>query len=152
MVSTMKRKIVIIAGTILVLVALWQGILWVANGGWPSSGPVGDTYPLNIQNVKPADGEQVEESYGFCVNFYHLAGNGMGEDSQKTVRYFFDGFYITEGIFEAVELEYPVSVREPCYTRTESLKSGWHTVKVKYIDNVGDEFVYMWRFQVLDEQ
>jgi hypothetical protein len=148
----MKRKIFIIGGIILVLVALWQVTLWVTNGGWPSPGPMGDTLPPNIQYVKPADGEQGEESYGFCVHFYYLAGNGMGEESQKTVRYFLDGFHITEGIFEAVEPEYPVSVREPCYTRTEPLRSGWHTVKVKYIDNVGDEFVYMWRFQVLDEQ
>ena len=65
---TMRRKILIVAGTILVLVALWQVILWVANGGWPSSGPVGDTLPPNIQYVKPADGEQVKESYGFCVH------------------------------------------------------------------------------------
>ena len=149
---TMKRKILIVAGTILVLVALWQVILWATNGGWPSSGPVGATLPLNIQYVKPADGEQVEESYGFCVHFYYPAGNGMGEDSQKTVLYFFDGFHITKGIFEVVEPEYPVSVREPCYMRTKPLRSGWHTVKVRYVDNAGEEFVYMWRFQVLVER
>jgi len=147
-----KRIIAVVAGTILVLVVLWQVTHWVANGGWPSSGPVGEPLSPNIQYVKPADGEQVEESYGFCVHFYYPAGNGMGEDSQKTVRYFLDGTYITKGVYEVVEPEYPVSVREPCYTRIKPLKSGWHTVKVRYVDNAGKEFEYTWRFQVLDKQ
>ena len=149
---TMRRKILIVAGTILVLVALWQVILWVANGGWPSSGPVGDTLPPNIQYVKPADGEQVKESYGFCVHFYYPAGNGMNEDSQMAVLYFLDGIHITEGMFEAVETEYPVSVREICYTRKKPLRLGWHTVKVRYVDNAGVEFVYTWRFLVSGER
>lgn len=148
----MIRKNLIVAGTILVLIVLWQVTLWVSNGGLPSPGPVGDTLPPNIQYVKPADGEPVEKSFGFCVHFYYPAGNGMGEYSQKTVRYFLDGVNIKEGIFEVVEPEYPVSVREPCYMRTKPLRSGWHSVKVDYTDNAGEEFVYMWRFRVLNEQ
>ena len=147
----MKRKILIVAGIILGLVALWQAILWVTNGGWPASRPVSEPLPPHIQYVKPVDGEQVEESYGFCVHFYYPAGNGMDEDSQKTVLYFFDGFHITKGIFEVIEPEYPVSVREPCYKRTKPLRSGWHTVKVRYVDSIGKEFDYTWRFQVLNE-
>ena len=101
----------------------------------------------NIQYVKLADGEQVEESYGFCVHFYYPAGNGMGEDSQKAVLYLFDGLNVTKRIVDIVVLEYgyPAPVGEPCYTRTDPLNSGWHTVKVRYyVDSIGKEFDYTW--------
>ena len=149
----MKRKIAVFAGIILVLIVLWWVIQWVANGGWPASGPVGDTLPPNIQYVKPADGEQVKESYGFCVHFYYQVGSGMGEDPQKAIRYFFDGINVTKRVIDIVTLEYgyPDPVGEPCYTRTKPLRPGWHTVKVRYIDSIGKEFEYTWRFQVLNE-
>jgi hypothetical protein len=149
----MKRKIAVFAGIILVLIVLWWVIQWVANGGWPSSGPVGATLPPNIQYVKPADGEKVEESYGFCVHFYYPAGNGMGEDPQDAVLYFFDGINVTKRMIDIVVLEYgyPAPVGEPCYTRTDPLNSGWHTVKVRFVDSIGKEFDYTWRFQVLSE-
>ena len=150
----MKRKIAVFAGIILVLIVLWWVIQWVANGGWPSSGPVGATLPPHIQYVKPADGEMIEETYGFCVHFYYQAGSGMGEDPQKAIRYFFDGINVTKRVIDIVVLEYgyPAPVGEPCYTRTKPLKSGWHTVKVRYVDSAGKEFEYTWRFQVLGEQ
>ena len=148
----MKRKVAVFAGIMFVLIVLWWVIQWLANGGWPSSGPVGATLPPHIQYVKPADGEMVKESHGFCIHFYYPAGNGMGENSRETIRYFFNGVNVKKGIFEVVELEYPVSVGEPCYMRTEPLAPGWHTVKVMYVDSAGQEFDYTWRFQVLDER
>ena len=149
----MKRKVAVFAGIMFVLIVLWWVIQWLANGGWPSSGPVGATLPPHIQYVKPADGEQVKESYGFCVHFYYPAGNGMGENPQKAVLYFFDGINVTKRMIDIVVLEYgyPAPVGEPCYTRTKSLKSGWHMVKVRYVDSIGKEFEYTWRFQVLNE-
>ena len=149
----MKRKIAVFAGIILVLIVFWWTIQWVANGGWPSSGPVGDTLPPHIQYVKPADGERVGESYGFCVHFYYPAGNGIGEDSRKAIRYFFDGINVTKRVIDIITLEYgyPDPMGEPCYMRTKPLRSGWHTVKVRYVDSIGKEFDYTWRFQVLNE-
>ena len=151
---TMKRKIVVVAGIILVLIVFWLVIQWIANGGWPSSGPVGEPLPPNIQYVKPADGERVEETYEFCVHFNYLAGHGLGDDPQKAIRYFFDGINVTKRMIDVAKLEYgyPAPMGEPCYTRTEPLNSGWHTVKVRYVDSAGKEFDYTWRFQVLDEQ
>ena len=150
----MKRKIAVFGGIILVLVVLWWVILWVANGGWPSSGPVGDTLPPHIQYVVPADGESVEEAYGFCAHFFYMAGSGIGEDPQKAIRYFFDGINVTKRVIDIVILEYgyPAPIGEPCYTRTEPLNPGWHTVKVRYVDSAGKEFEYTWRFHVLNEQ
>jgi hypothetical protein len=149
----MKRKIALTIGISLVLIVLWRVILWITNGGWPSSGPVGDTLPLHIQYVMPADGERVKEAYGFCVHFYYEAGNGMSKDSRETVLYFFDGINITKWMVDTVTLEYgyPDSVGQPCYTRPEPLKLGWHTVKLRYDDNIGKKFEYTWRFEVVNE-
>lgn len=149
----MKRKIVVFLVIILVSIILWWVIQWVGNGGWPSSGPVGAPFPPNIQYVKPADGEQVGESHGFCVHFYYPAGNGMGEDRQEDVLYFFNGINITKRVIDIVTLEYgyPDPIGEPCYTRTKPLRAGWHTVKVRFVDSIGEEFDYTWRFQVLSE-
>ena len=150
----MKYKIAVIAGIILVFIVLWRVILWVSNGGWPSSEPVGDKLPPHIQYVMPADGERVDEANGFCVHFYYPAENGMDEDSRKAVLFFFNGVNVTKRMVDIVALEYgyPDSVGEPCYTRTNPLNAGWHTAKVRYADSVGKGFDYTWRFQVLDEQ
>ena len=150
---TMKRKITIIIGIIPVLFLLWRVILWVERGGWPLARPVGDELPPHIQYVIPADGEMLEDAYGFCVHFYYEADNGMGEDSRKTVLYFFDGINVTKRMVDIVTLEYgyPDSVGQPCYTRPEPLNPGWHTVKLRYVDNIGKEFEYTWRFEVVAE-
>ena len=149
----MKCKIAVIAGILLILSMLWWVILWIANGGWPSSGPVGDPLSPHIQYVMPADGERVDEAYGFCVHFYYPAGSGMGEDPRKAVLYFFDGLNVTNRVVDIITLEYgyPDPVGEPCYTRTKLLNPGWHTVKLRYVDNIGKEFEYTWRFEVVDE-
>jgi hypothetical protein len=149
----MKCKIAVIVGILLVLIALRWVILWIANGGWPTSGSVGDTLPLHIQFVMPSDGERVEEAHGFCVHFYYPAGSGMGEDPQNAVLYFLDGVNVTNRVVDIVTLEYgyPDPIGEPCYTRPEPLKLGWHTVKLRYADNIGKEFEYTWRFEVVDE-
>jgi len=149
-----KRKIAVFAGIILVLSVLWWVVQWVAHGGWPSSGPVGEPLPPNIQYVNPADGERVEEVHGFCTHFYYPAGNGIGEDRRGDVLYFFDGINITKKVIDIVTLEYgyPDPVGEPCYTRNKPLRAGWHTVMVRYIDNIGKEFEYTWRFQVFNAE
>ena len=150
----MKRKIAVFAGIILVLIAFWWVFQWVANGGgWLSTGPVGAALPPNIQYVRPADGEQVEEVYGFCVHFYYPAGNGMSEDSRSTVRYYLNGINITKRVIDIVALEYgyPDPMGEPCYKRADLLRSGWHTVKVRYVDNIGKEYEYTWRFLVFNK-
>lgn len=122
-------------------------------GGWPSSGPVGDRLPPHIQYVIPTDGKKLEDISGFCVNFNYLAGTGMDEDTRKAVLYFFDGINVTEKMVDIVTLEYgyPDSVGQPCYKRPEPLKSGWHTVKLRYGDDFGKEFEYTWRFEVGNE-
>jgi hypothetical protein len=151
----MKRKVLLIGGivgvVILGLIALWWLIPWIANGGWPASGPVGDTYPVHIQYVRPADGERVTESFGFCVHFYFEAGRGLGDEPQKVIQYFLDGRNVTREVVDIATLEYgyPDPVGEPCLTRTEPLGPGWHTAKVRYVDLAGEQFEYTWRFEVL---
>ncbi|MFN2236360.1 MAG: hypothetical protein ACK2U1_19190 [Anaerolineales bacterium] len=149
----MKRKIILIIGMILVIFLSWRLILWVERGGWPSSGPVGDKLPPHIPYVIPADGERTGESFGFCAHFTYEAGNGMDEDTRQSVRYFFDGIEVTSKMVDIVTLEYgyPDSVGQPCYTRSDPLNSRWHTAKLIYVDNIGDEFEYTWRFEVVDE-
>jgi hypothetical protein len=150
----MRHRILAIGGIIFLIVLLWWVITFVANGGWPSSGPVGGTLPPHIQYVFPADGEKVEESYGFCAHFFYPAGRGMGDDPQQAIRYFMDGKNVTEKVLDIVALEYgyPDPMGEPCYKQTEPLSSRWHTIKVTYVDSVGEDFEYMWRFQVLNEK
>lgn len=146
----MKRIVLAIGGIIFLLIILWWAITFAANGGLPSSGPVGDKLPPHIQYVFPTDGEKVEESNGFCAHFFYQAGRGMGDDPKQAIRYFMDGKNVTERVLDLVTLEYgyPDPIGEPCYERTKPLSSGWHTVKVVYVDLDGKDFKYMWRFQV----
>jgi len=150
----MKRISAVIVGILVVAVILWRGIPWVVNGGWPSSGAVGDTLPPDIKYVRPADGELVGDSYGICVHFNYLAGRGMGEEPERVARYFLDGINVTKDIVDLVRLQYgyPDPVGEPCYSRHELLRSGWHTAKVTYEDISGERFEYKWRFVVLAEE
>jgi hypothetical protein len=150
----MKRIILAIGGITALGVILWWVITWAVNGGWPSSGAVGGTLPPHIKYVTPGDGAFVEESHGFCAHFYYQAGRGMGSDPQKSVRYFIDGLNVTKKVHDLVRLEYgyPDPVGEPCFRQTDPLSSRWHTVKVTYTDTAGEEFEYMWRFYVINEQ
>jgi hypothetical protein len=150
----MKRRIVIIAGIAGVLIVAWWGIIWIGNGGWPATGSVGGNYPPHIQYVAPADGEKVVTSYGFCVHFYYQADHGIGDNPEQVIRYYLDGFNVTKGVVDIARIEYgyPDPVGEPCYTREELLSPGWHTVKVRYSDLVGERFEYTWRFQVLENE
>jgi len=149
-----KRIIVVIAGLITVALILWIVIAWVVNGGWPLSGAVGDTLPPHIQYVRPADGEVVGDPYGICVHFNYIAGHGMGEEPETTIRFFLDGVNVTQEVVDLVRLQYgyPAPVGEPCYTRSEPLHAGWHTAKVTYEDISGERFAYKWRFVVLAEE
>jgi len=147
----MKRIIVVIVGLIVVAGILWFMIQWAVNGGWPSSGAVRDTLPPHIEYVSPADGKVVEDSYTVCVHFNYIAGRGLGEEPEKTIRFFMDGKNVTRDIVDLVRLEYgyPYPLGEPCYTRHEPLRSGWHTAKVTYEDISGQRFEYKWRFAVI---
>ena len=150
----MKRYFVVIGGIVILAVIIIWVFRWVDQGGWPSSGPAGAPLPPHIQYVKPADGETVTESDGFCVHFNYQAGIGLGDDPQQVIRYFIDGMNVTPQVVDIVTLEYgyPDPIGEPCYTREEPLNTGWHAVKVKYEDISGEEFEYTWQFQLVDEQ
>jgi hypothetical protein len=146
-----SRQIFILVFGIIFLASflLWL-IPWLENGGWSSSGPVGNSLPPNIQHVMPRDGEVVQEAYGFCVHYDYQTGSGMDEESRESTRYFFDGWNVTKHMYDIVSLEYPTQVGEPCYKRSEPVRSGWHTAKVTYEDNSGNRYEYKWRFQVID--
>ena len=148
----MKRTIIAVFGIILVVGLLLWLVPWLANGGWPSSGPVGGALPPQIQHVMPGDGEVVVEAYGFCVHYNYQAGRGMDDESQESARYFFDGRNVTKQVYDLISLEYPTQVGEPCYQGDEPLKPGWHTVKVTYEDNSGQRHEYKWRFQTTNEE
>ena len=150
----MKRIIAVIVGILVVAVILWLGIPWAVNGGWPSSGAVGDTLPPHIQYVRPADGEVAAGSYGICVHFNYLAGRGMGEEPEQAIRFALDGVNITRDVVDLVRLQYgyPDPVGEPCYSRHDPLRSGWHTARVTYEDISGERFEYKWRFVVPAEE
>ena len=150
----MKRIFGLIIGLFALAVILWIGIPWAVNGGWPSSGVVGETLPPHIQYVSPADGEQVGGAYGICAHFNYFAGRGMGEEPETTIRFFLDGVNVTQDVVDLVRLQYgyPDPVGEPCYTRHEPLRSGWHTAKVTYEDISGERFAYKWRFVVITEE
>jgi hypothetical protein len=147
-----RNLLFLVVGIILLASFLFWLIPWLDHGGWPSSGAVGNALPPNIEHVMPVDGEILELSYGFCVHYNYLSGNGMSEKAQKTPRYFFDGRDVTQHMYEIVELEYPTQIAEPCYKLSEPIRPGWHTAKVTYEDNPGTLYEYKWRFQVLDDE
>ena len=147
-----KRIIWILIGIVLLTllsIVLWFGFRWFANGGWPASGPTGEALPAHIRGVTPSDGKRDIQPQGFCVQFYFAAGNGLGEKAQSAIRYYLDGREVSSHMFEAVELEYPISQKEPCYRAEEPLRNGWHTLKVRYEDNRGQPFEYTWLFEAL---
>ena len=146
------RILLSIFGIILIAAFLLWLIPWLKNGGWPTSGPVGNSLPPNIQHVMPGDGEILKETYGFCVHYDYNIGRGMDEKSQDSARYYFDGMNITRQVYDLISLEYPTQVGEPCYKRDEPLSPGWHTAKVTYEDNSGNRYEYKWRFQIIDEE
>jgi len=150
----MKRTIGIIAGLIILTMTAWFVIQWRDKGGWPAAGATRQTLPPNIEYVSPTDGQVVEDPYRICAHFDYLAGRGMGEDPERTIRFFFDGKNVTRDLVDLVRLEYgyPSPVGEPCYTRPKPLGPGWYTAKVTYEDISGERFEYMWRFAVLAEE
>jgi hypothetical protein len=139
-------------GIILVVSFFVWLIPWLDNGGWPSSGPVGNSLPPNIEHVMPRDGEALQEAYGFCVHYDYLIGRGMNDESQQSPRYFFDGRNVTQDTFDIVSLEYPTQIAEPCFRPGEPISPGWHTAKVTYRDTAGNHYEYKWRFQIIDEE
>lgn len=150
----MKRIIGLVVGLLVLALILGLGIQWVVNGGWPSSGAVGDILPLHIQYVRPSDGEAVAVSYGICAHFYYQAGHGMGDEPEQTIRFYLDGINVTQDVVDLARLQYgyPDPVGEPCYTQHDPLRAGWHTAKVTYVDSSGGRFAYKWRFEVSAEQ
>lgn len=148
----MRRVLVIFVGAALLAAALWWGSAWIANGGWPGSGPLGEALPPHISFVRPADGETAAEPSGFCVHFNYQFGHGLGDEPEKMIRYFLDGRNVTKETLDLATLQYgyPDPVGEPCYRSTKPLKPGWHTAKVAYTDLDREGFSYTWRFQVLE--
>ena len=145
-----KRVILVIIGLLVMTATLWIVIQWAVNGGWPSSGAVRGTLPPNIQYVVPADGMTVEDSYGICVQFNYFAGHGIEDEPEKSIRFYLDGKNVTRSVVDVVRLEYgyPSPSGEPCYKRSEPLRSGWHTAKVTFKYITGERFEYKWRFEV----
>ena len=142
------RKVALIIGGIAGLIALGWIALWLANGGWPASGPTGDVLPPHIYRVSPKDGEVVTETRGFCIEFHFQEGNGMGYAPIQSVRFFLDGINVTKRVNGLLTLDYPPSGGSLCYTADIPLSSGWHTVKVTYNDSINQKFEYTWRFQI----
>lgn len=150
---TMMKMGLIIGVMAGILVISWLG-LWLANGGWPASGPTGDTLPPNIQKVNPADGALVSETNGYCVWFLFHEGNGMGREPKNKVNAFLDGANITSSVEAWTDLISPPFHGRFCYDLSQSgnnLSPGWHTAKVIYSDLKFKIFVYTWRFRVGNE-
>jgi hypothetical protein len=148
---TIKRVVLIIGGVAGIIVIGWI-ISWLANGGWPSSGPTGDVLPPHILRVMPADGEIVTDFQSFCVDFSFQEGNGLGHRPERTIRYFLDGINVTNKLHGLVTLDSPPSGGIYCYKSDTPLPPGWHTAKVTYADSTNQKFGYTWRFQVKKEQ
>ena len=148
----MRRIILTIVVITIIASLLFWLVPWLQHGGWPSSGPTGDTLPPHIQYVKPGDGEVIVSSFGFCVHFDYQNGNTVDKERGANLAYFFDGWNVSRQVYDITSLEYPTQVEEPCYTRAEALPKGWHTVKVTYKDIYGERYEYKWRFQVTTEE
>jgi hypothetical protein len=148
----MKRpnviKVLITIGVIIGIVLIVGVIRWLSNGGWPATGPTGGTLPPHIQKVDPADGGVVTETNSFCVYFDFRAGQGMGNNPEKTIYFFHNGFDVTNKVDGLVTLNYPPSGGLICYKPGKPLSSGWHTAKVTYKDSANHSFSYTWRFQI----
>ena len=150
---TVMRLAIIIGGIAGILAVSWIA-LWIANGGWPASGPTGDTLPPNIQKVFPADGALVAEARGYCVWFLFQEGNGMGADPINKINAYLDGVNITSEVDDWVDLMSPPIHGRFCYDRSQpgdNLLPGWHTAKVVYSDLKYKKFDYIWRFRVGNE-
>jgi hypothetical protein len=127
---------------------LWLLITWVINGGWPANTASGEKLPIHIMKVQPLDGELVKSPSSFCVNFDFRAGNGMGENPTKDTHFFYDGVDVSRQTDGLITLDIPPSGGLFCYKPGNQFLEGWHTAKVTYVDKIGDNFSYLWRFQV----
>lgn len=150
---TFLKLALIIGGMVGIFVISWLG-LWLANGGWPTSGPTGDDLPPNVQKVNPADGAFVAETNGYCVWFLFREGNGMGAKPKNKVNAFLDGVNITSSVEVWTDLISPPTHGRFCYNRGQpgnNLPPGWHTAKLIYTDLSFKIYVYTWRFRVGNE-
>jgi hypothetical protein len=149
----MKKTALILTLLILVAILAWFTSIYIAQGGWPASDPSTQKLPPHIEYVSPVDGQALAVSHGFCAHFNYQAGLGLGEEPQKSIRYYLDGFNVSRWVRDLTVLEYgyPAPVGEPCYRAEKPLSTGWHTAKIIYTDAGDHEFSYLWRFQVLDE-
>ena len=145
------KKALLILGSITVIAVMLLAAVRLIDVGVFSSGPVNGSLPPHIVHVIPGDGERVGETFGFCVHFVYKGSKGMGNEPQDSVRYIIDGRNVSDQMHDLVGLEYPTHVEEPCYRRSEPLKSGWHTIKVDYEDIFGVHYEYKWRFLVVDD-
>lgn len=148
------KRVALIIGGIAGIIAIGWIVLWLTNGGWPASGPTGDTLPSNIQEVTPADGALAAETKGYCVWFLFREGNGMGPDPINKIKFYLDGVNITSSVDAWVDLISPPIHGRFCYDHSKSgsdLSPGWHTAKVIYSDLKFKISVYTWRFRVGNE-
>ena len=146
-----KRVVAALAAILLLAAGLWWAVNWALHGGWPASGPTGAHLTAHIEYVRPADGDRVTGANGFCAHFNYEAGHGLGDQPEQVIRYYLDGFNISDDVIDLAQLEYgyPAPVGEPCYRHAGHLRPGWHTVKITYRDSAGERFEYRWRFEVV---
>jgi hypothetical protein len=146
-----RYKAATLAAILLLAIGLWWLANWARNGGWPASGAVSGPLPIHIEYVQPADGAQVVAGHGFCAHFNYDAGHGLGDEPAQLIRYYLDGFNVSDKVIDLAQLEYgyPAPNGEPCYRAEGPLRPGWHTVKIAYHDGAGDRFEYRWRFEVI---
>ena len=140
---------------LLALVALGVALVACGSGG---SGPTGNQLPPHITLVSPADGSVVSKqellSEGITANFNFRVGDGLGSYPANLIRFYINDNDVSIKLKWTISADYPPSGGSFLYEPSQSISSGWKTLKIIYWDMVDHaphtRYNYSWRIKVQD--
>lgn len=111
--------------------------------------------PANAASVTNADlhagetpGAQPSQD-GICATFSFSGGDGMGDDPTSTVKIVVQGEDVTDSSTWLLTASPPPTNGTLCYTPPASFPTGPLTVRVRYAEVTGRQYVYSWQFQII---
>jgi hypothetical protein len=140
---------------LLALIALGMVLVACGSGG---SGPTGNRLPPHIVSVSPADGSVVSKqellSEGITANFNFRVGHGLGSYPANLIRFYINDNDVSIKLHWTITKDNPPSSGSFSYVPSQSISSGWKTLKIIYWDIVDDvpqtRYNYSWRIRVQD--
>jgi len=140
---------------LLLVILIAMSLVACGSGG---SGPTGNQLPPHITSVSPADGSVVSRqellSEGITANFNFQVGDGLGTHPANLIRFYINDNDVSIKLHWTITEDNPTSSGSFSYMPSQSISSGWKTLKIIYWDMVDNaphtRYDYSWRIKVQD--